>query len=81
MGFHLTLTELAPGETAAIESIDTTDPAVQRLMVLGLVEGAELTFVRASLGGDPLEFRLYGAAISLRREQADRFNVTPSGAG
>jgi Fe2+ transport system protein FeoA len=73
----LTLSELAPGETARIESIDTSDPAVQRLMVLGLVEGAELTFVRASLGGDPLEFRLFGAAISLRREQAARFRVAP----
>jgi Fe2+ transport system protein FeoA len=46
-------------------------------MVLGLVEGADLTFVRASLGGDPLEFRLFGAAISLRREQAKRFRVVP----
>ena len=58
-----------------IESIEAADPAVQRLMVLGLVEGAELTFLRASLGGDPLEFRIYGAAISLRREQARRFHV------
>jgi Fe2+ transport system protein FeoA len=73
----LTLTELAPGESATIAAIDTSDPAVQRLMVLGLVEGADLTFVRASLGGDPLEFRLFGAAISLRREQAKRFRVVP----
>jgi Fe2+ transport system protein FeoA len=59
-----------------IESIDTTDTAVQRLMVLGLVEGAELTFLRSSIGGDPLEFRIHGAAISLRRAQAQRFQVT-----
>jgi Fe2+ transport system protein FeoA len=77
----LNLTELAPGETATIQSIDTSDRAVQRLMVLGLVEGAELTFVRASLGGDPLEFRLFGAAISLRREQARRFQVVPGLSG
>jgi Fe2+ transport system protein FeoA len=71
------LTELAPGETARIESIDSSDAGVQRLMVLGLVEGAELTYVRASIGGDPLEFRLFGAAISLRREQAAHFQVAP----
>ena len=46
-------------------------------MVLGLVEGAEMTFLRSSIGGDPLEFRIYGAAISLRRAQAQRFHVTP----
>jgi len=71
----LTLADLKPGETAMIESIDSSDPAVQRLMVLGLVEQASLTFLRASLGGDPLEFRLHGAAISLRLEQARRFTV------
>jgi len=72
----LTLADLEPGDKVRIKSIDTADPAVQRLMVLGLVENAELTFLRASLGGDPLEFRLFGAAISLRCEQARSFRVT-----
>jgi len=48
-------------------------------MVLGLVEGAELTFLRRSLGGDPLEVRIYGAAISLRQAQAQRFHVVTNG--
>jgi len=77
----LNLSELAPGDSATIDAIDTSDPAVQRLMVLGLVEGAVLTFVRASIGGDPLEFRVFGAAISLRREQAKRFRVVSASAG
>lgn len=72
----MTLTDLAPGDTVRIDAIDAKDPGVQRLMVLGLVEGAELTFVRSSIGGDPLEFRLFGAAISLRREQARHFTVS-----
>lgn len=73
----MTLADLKPGATVKIESIATADPAVQRLMVLGLVEGAVLTFLRGSLGGDPLEFRIFGASISLRREQARQFGVTP----
>jgi len=48
-------------------------------MVLGLVEGAELMFLRRSLGGDPLEVRIYGAAISLRQAQAQRFHVVTNG--
>lgn len=75
----MTLSDLKPGARVRIDSIETSDPAVQRLMVLGLVEGAELTFLRSSLGGDPLEFRIHGAAISLRREQAQRFHVSPAG--
>jgi Fe2+ transport system protein FeoA len=76
---RLTLADLQHGESARIEAIETADPAVQRLIVLGLVEGAELTFVRRSLGGDPLEIRIYGAALSLRDEQARRFHVVPHG--
>ena len=62
----MNLAELAPGESATIAEIDTRDPAVVRLMVLGLVEGAALTYVRASLDGDPLEFRLAGTALYRR---------------
>ena len=75
----LTLADLKPGDRARIASIDTADPAVQRLMVLGLVEGAEVTFLGRSLGGDPLEVRIYGASISLRAEQARHFEVIADG--
>ena len=73
----MTLGDLKRGARARITGIRTADPAVQRLMLLGLVEGAELEFLRASLGGDPLEFLIYGAAVSLRREQAQSFDVEP----
>jgi Fe2+ transport system protein FeoA len=71
----MTLCDLEAGARVRITGIRTADPAVQRLMLLGLVEGAELRFLRASLGGDPLEFQLYGVAVSLRREQARAFDV------
>jgi Fe2+ transport system protein FeoA len=35
----------------------------------------------AAIGGDPMEFRMFGNAISLRREQAQQFDVTTAGAG
>jgi ferrous iron transport protein A len=75
----LTLADLKPGDRVRIEAVDAADPAVQKLMVLGLVEGAELTFLRRSLGGDPLEVRIFGAAISLREAQARHFRVVTSG--
>jgi Fe2+ transport system protein FeoA len=71
----VTLADLKPGEQVRIDSIETSDPAVQRLMVLGLVEEAELIFLRSSLGGDPLDFDLGGAGLSLRRAQAQHFHV------
>ncbi len=72
----ITLASLKNGQTGTIRSIDATDPQVQRLMVLGLVEGTQVQHAGAALGGDPIEFRFFGSGISLRREQAMRFTVT-----
>ena len=74
----MTLAELKKGDSVRIESLDTASASVQRLMTLGLVEGAELTFVGASLGGDPLEFLLHGSAVSLRLDDARHFSVASS---
>jgi Fe2+ transport system protein FeoA len=72
-----TLSDLEPGERVEIACIVDIDASVERLMVMGLVEGAEVEYVRCALGGDPLEFRVHGAAVSLRRAQARCFAVTP----
>lgn len=76
-----TLASLKPGQVGIIESIDVSDPQVQRLMTLGLVEGAEIQLAGAAIGGDPLEFRLFGCGISLRQEHARFFTVTARDAG
>lgn len=71
-----TLASMKCGQKGTIQSIDASDPQVQRLMVLGLVEGTRVELAGAALGGDPMEFRFFGSGISLRREQARRFTVT-----
>lgn len=76
-----TLATLKRGQTGTIQSIDSSDPQVQRLMVLGLVEGTDVELAGAALGGDPMEFRFFGSGISLRREQARRFTVTHRDSG
>ncbi len=76
-----TLASLKQGQTGLIQSVDASDPQVQRLMVLGLVEGTEVELAGAALGGDPMEFRLFGSGISLRREQARHFTVTRRDSG
>ena len=73
----MTLASLQRGRKYVIDGVDTADPDVQRLMVLGLVEGAEVELASCAIGGDPLEFRMFGNAISLRRAQAKHFAVAP----
>ena len=77
----MTLASLEIGRAYVIDHVDATHPDVQRLMVLGLVEGAEIELASAAIGGDPIEFRVYGNSISLRRAQAECFAVSPVGPG
>ena len=67
---------MKPGESATIETIDTDNTGAVRLMVLGLVEGAQVIMGHAAIGGDPLEVSVYGAAVSVRRQQAERFQIS-----
>jgi len=77
----MTLASLKRGQRYVIDQVTCMDPEIQRLMVMGLVEGAEVELASAAIGGDPLEFRLFGNAISLRREHARHFAVSPAGDG
>jgi DtxR family Mn-dependent transcriptional regulator len=71
------LSSLAPGESAAVVGIapGCQGPQRRRLLDLGLVPG---TVVTAELRGplrDPVAYRVRGALIALRREQADWIRV------
>jgi ferrous iron transport protein A len=66
-----TLTELAPGESGRIRRIEAQGAVRQRLQEMGLIRGTSIQFVRAAPLGDPIEIRLRGYHLSLRRQEAD----------
>jgi len=72
----MTLADLVPGDTAKLDEIDTRDPGVIRLMILGMVEDITVRMENIAIGGDPLEIGFFGSSVSLRKEQARRFKVT-----
>jgi ferrous iron transport protein A len=73
----MTLRELRPGQFARIEKVDARQPGVVRLMVLGLIEGVEVQHANSAIGGDPMEISVYGTAISVRKQQAGCFRISP----
>jgi Fe2+ transport system protein FeoA len=77
----MTLADLARGDMAKLDEIDTTDPGVVRLMVLGMVEDIIVRMENIAIGGDPLEVGFFGSSISLRKEQARHFKVSRISAG
>ena len=72
----MTLADLAPGDIARLDEIDTQDPGVIRLMILGMVEDITVRMENIAIGGDPLEVGFFGSSVSLRKEQARHFKVT-----
>ena len=73
----MTLRELRPGQSARIEKVDARQPGVIRLMVLGLIEGAEIQYANSAIGGDPMEVTVFGTSISVRKQQAANFSISP----
>jgi DtxR family Mn-dependent transcriptional regulator len=56
-------------------------PERRRLLDLGLVPGTEVAAEIRSPGGDPTGYRVRGAVIALRREQAEQIQIEPRTAG
>lgn len=68
--------QLKVGDNAVIDECrvssdaSTSSSQVQRLMMLGLIPGTHFTVVRVAPLGDPIEIKLRGFSLSLRREEA-----------
>ena len=77
------LSSLQLGESRSVIGISPTCPGLQRrrLLDLGLVPGTEVTAVMTSPTGDPTGYRIRGAVIALRREQAELVHVQPGHQG
>lgn len=57
--------------------VDGPRRIVLRLMEMGLLPGTVVEVLRIAPLGDPIELRLRGYALSLRREQARAIELDP----
>jgi ferrous iron transport protein A len=58
-----------------VQSLPASGATFVRLREMGLLPGTTITFVRAAPLGDPLEFKVRGYHLTLRREEADLITV------
>lgn len=72
-----TLRDLKPKESARIAKVGGTGAIRRRLMDMGLIAGSEVTVQRVAPLGDPIEIRLKGYNLTLRKEEAARILVEP----
>ena len=70
-----TLDTIKPGNRCVVTGFTEESPVTQRLMQLGVLEGSDIDVLRRAPGGDPLEIRVMGYALSLRRQEAQTIVV------
>lgn len=70
----MTLRDLKPGERAIVVGWPAGQ-APPRLLEMGLIEGTEFEVVRLAPFGDPINIRIRGYNLSLRKSEAARISV------
>lgn len=68
----LCMSELQPGMSGEVISLQNSGSMRQRLTDLGLVEGSRVTCLGRSLWGDPAAYEICGAVIALRRVDCEQ---------
>ena len=74
-----TLDRLRPGHSGTIRHVGGNGALRQRYLEMGLTAGAEIKTERVAPLGDPIEFRIKGYRLSLRRKDARNVQITIAG--
>jgi Fe2+ transport system protein FeoA len=69
------LRELKPGEKGIVTKIKGGGFIHRRMLDMGIVKGAEIEVERVAPLGDPIEIKIKGYHLSLRRDEAKNILV------
>lgn len=73
----MNLDELEIGKDAIVASVDCDEASLrQHILDMGLTPGVEVTLMKRAPMGDPLEIRLRGYELTLRRADAAHIALT-----
>jgi ferrous iron transport protein A len=76
----LKLSELAVGVAGIVRDLPKQGSAFLRLREMGLLPGTPLTLVRTAPLGDPIEIKVRGYHLTLRKSEADKVLVETASA-
>ena len=76
MAENMTLTELPVGSDARVVSVNGSSRVSRRLMEMGVIPGVDVRVVKMAPFGDPIEVRVRGYSLAMRRSEADGVEVS-----
>lgn len=72
----MTLDKLEIGKDAIIESVKCKEPSLRKhILDMGLTPGTEVTLVKIAPMGDPIELRVRGYELTLRKDDAAHIDI------
>ncbi|NBC18454.1 MAG: iron transporter [Bacteroidetes bacterium] len=73
----MTLDDLSPGQQGTVTGFTSDDPP-PRILEMGLLPGTTVTVVRLAPMGDPIDLKVRGYHLSIRRQEARQIEVDPT---
>lgn len=70
------LSDLGHGESGVVVGWAGGVPA-PRLLEMGILEGTEIEVIRLAPLGDPIEIKLRGYHLSIRKSEAEQIEIVP----
>jgi ferrous iron transport protein A len=78
MSSSLPLSSMTPGSAGKVSEIKIAAGNRARLMEMGLLVGTPVELVRFAPLGDPVEIKIRGYHLTLRKHEAEQILVTPA---
>lgn len=70
------LTKLPVGQDARVTAINGQSSVTRRLMEMGVIPGVSVQMVKTAPFGDPIEIRVRGYSLAMRKNEADSIEVS-----
>ncbi len=72
----MTLTSLPIGQAARVTSVHGSGRVTRRLLEMGVIPGITVQVVKMAPFGDPIEVKVRGYNLAMRRSEADAIEVS-----
>lgn len=72
---EMNLTNLPIGATATVVAVNGNNAIAKRLMEMGIVPGVAVRMIKSAPFGDPLEIRVRGYHLAMRKNEAAAIEV------
>lgn len=73
-----TLIDVKPGQKAVVARIGGSGALRRRMLDMGIVPGVELQVIRKAPWGGPVQLRLRGYYLAMRRSECEQIVVVPA---